>query len=259
MSSRHPPDPWPPEPAAQAGFDDLASDDIDTGPLAVPAPPPPVDERRHAGQGTWANKFDAPLIVNPRPVRRHERKPIVFLSVVSLLIVVVVGLLISWLVRPSPGSASDPSPPAAAPTTPSPEADRLLRVVPVGYPPDSCKPAAVPKDALAQVNCEENADVGGPLSSTYTLVGDKAALDAAFNGIVQASATVNCPGNIQSPGPWRHNATPDKTNGVLFCGVRDGRPTVAWTDEAKLVVSEVQSGPQGPTFNELYAWWSSHS
>jgi len=35
--------------------------------------------------------------------------------------------------------------------------------------------------------------------------------------------------------------------------------TVAWTDDARLVVSTVQSGAQGPTFDELYAWWSSHS
>jgi hypothetical protein len=109
------------------------------------------------------------------------------------------------------------------------------------------------------VTCNKNSDPGGPLTATYTLVDNKSALDAALDGIVQASTMVNCPGNIQSPGPWRRNATPDKTSGVLFCGVQDGRPTVAWTDDARLVISKVQSGPQGPTFDELYAWWSSHS
>jgi hypothetical protein len=245
------------EPSAPDGVDAPDPDDADTGPVAVPAPPPPADERWHAGQGAWADKFDAPLIVNPRPVRRHERKPIVFLSAVSLLIVVVVGALIFWLVRPS--SDSDAGPSSAPPTTPSPKADQLLQMVPAGYSPDSCEPVAAPKDALAQVNCDKNSDTGGPLSSTYTLVRDKAALDGALNDIMKASTRVNCPGNIQSPGPWRRNATPDKVSGVLFCGVQDGRPTVAWTDDARLVVSEVQSGPQGPTFDELYAWWSSHS
>jgi hypothetical protein len=205
----------------------------------------------------WADKFDTPLIVNPRPVRRREFKPIVFLGAVSLLVVVLVGFLIFWLVRPS--SNSDAGAPQSPPTTPSPEADRLLTMVPAGYQSGSCRPAAVPKDALAQVSCDKNSDAGGPLSATYTLVGDKAALDAALNGIVQASTMVNCPGNIQSPGPWRRNATPDKTSGVLFCGVQEGRPTVAWTDETRMVVSKVQSGAQGPTFDELYAWWSSHS
>ena len=257
MSSPPPPDPWPSQPSTPDDVHEPDPDDADTGPLPVPTPPLSAEERWHAGHGAWADKFDAPLFVNPRPARRHERKPIVFLSAVSLLIVVIVGGLIFWLVRPSSDTAS--TPPSAAPTTPSPDADRLLRLVPTGYPSDACKPVGAPKDALAQVSCDKNSDVGGPLSATYTLVENKAALDAAFNGIVQASTRVNCPGNIQSPGPWRRNATPDKTSGVLFCGVQDGRPTVAWTDEARLVLSEVQSGPQGPTFDELYAWWSSHS
>jgi hypothetical protein len=230
------------------GLHEPDPDDADTGPLAVPTPRP------------WADKFDEPLIVNPRPARRVERKPIVFLSAVSLLVVVVVGLLIFWLVRPSPDTGdTDSAPPSAPPTTPNADAERLLHLVPAGYPSDSCKPAAVPKGALAQVSCDKNSDAGGPLSATYTLVKDKPALDAALSDVVRASTTVNCPGNIQSPGPWRRNANPDKTSGVLFCGVQDRRPTVAWTDDARLILSEVQSGAQGPTFDELYAWWSSHS
>ena len=230
------------------GLHEPDPDDADTGPLAVPTPPP------------WADKFDEPLIVNPRPVRRVERKPIVFLSAVSLLVVVVVGLLIFWMVRPSPDAGDTNRAPSSAPsTTPNPDAERLLHLVPAGYSSDSCKPAAVPKGVLAQVSCDKNSDAGGPLSATYTLVKDKPALDAALSDVVRASTTVNCPGNIQSPGPWRRNATPDKTSGVLFCGVQGGRPTVAWTDDARLILGEVQSGAQGPTFDELYAWWSSHS
>lgn len=255
MSSSPPPDPWPSQPSTPEDVYEPDPDDADTGPL--PTPLLSAEERWHSGRGTWADKFDAPLIVNPRPVRRRERKPIVLLGLVSLLIVVVVGALVFWLVRPS--TDSDSASPSVTPPTPSPDADRLLRLVPAGYPSDACKPVGAPKDALAQVSCDENSDKGGPLSATYTLVGNKAGLDAALNSIVRASTMVNCPGNIQSPGPWRRNATPEKTSGVLFCGVKDGRPTVAWTDEARLIVNEVQSGPGGPTFGELYAWWSSHS
>jgi hypothetical protein len=132
-------------------------------------------------------------------------------------------------------------------------------MLPPGYPSASCRAMAAPEYALAQVNCDKNSDPGGPLSATYTLVRDKAALDAASNDIVTSSTRVNSPGNIQSPGPWRRNAAPEKISGVLYCGVQDNRPTVAWTDDARLVVSAVQSGDQGPTFSELYAWWSSHS
>jgi serine/threonine kinase PknH len=182
----------------------------------------------------------------------------VVLGAVSLAIVVVGGL-IYWLVRPSSDTESAPPSPAPTTTTPGPETDRLLGLVPAGYSSDACTPVNTPKDALAQVNCVRNTDPGGPMTATYTLVDDKAALDAALNGIMQASTRVNCPGNIQSPGPWRRNATPDKVSGVLFCGIQDGRPTVAWSDESRLVVGKAQSGQQGPTFDELYAWWSSHS
>jgi serine/threonine kinase PknH len=258
MSSSTSPDPWQSQASTSDDSREPDPDDADTGPLPVSSPPVPAEERWHAGHGTWADKFDAPLTVNPRPVRRHERKPIVFLSAVSLLIVVVVGGLIYWLVRPTSDSQSA-SPSPAPTTTPRPETDRLLRLVPTGYSADACKPASEPKDALAQVDCARNTDPGGPVTATYTLVENKAALAAAFNEIVLASTRVNCPGNIQSPGPWRRNATPDKVSGVLFCGVQDGRPTVAWSDESRLVVGKAQSGQEGPTFDELYAWWSSHS
>jgi hypothetical protein len=91
------------------------------------------------------------------------------------------------------------------------------------------------------------------------LVRDKEALRIAFDEVVQTSTVVNCPGGIQSPGPWRHNATPNMISGTLVCGVRQSQPTVASTDDAKLLVSAVQSGPQGPALDQLYAWWPFHS
>ncbi|OBF41128.1 hypothetical protein A5724_06055 [Mycobacterium sp. ACS1612] len=106
------------------------------------------------------------------PVRHHEPRPIVFLGFVSLLIVLDVGGLIFWLVRPSSDPTSAP-PPSATPTTPSPDTDRLLRLVPAGYPTDACNPISAPKDSLAQVNCDKNSDQGGPLTATYTLVENK--------------------------------------------------------------------------------------
>ncbi|AMO59399.1 Uncharacterised protein [Mycolicibacterium phlei] len=34
---------------------------------------------------------------------------------------------------------------------------------------------------------------------------------------------------------------------------------IAWTDDVKMTVSAVRSGADGPTFPQLYAWWSKHS
>jgi serine/threonine kinase PknH len=264
VSSPRSPQPWRPS-TPEDRFGEPAPNDDDTGPLHVPAPPPFDDSTWDLGpdDDPWWRRFETPLEVNPRPVRR-DRKRIVLLGVVVLFAVVAFGGLALWQLRSSPAAPSSHGTDTTASTTASASADpeaqaQLLRLLPAGYPSDSCKPVAAAEDVLAEVNCEKNSDAGGPLSATYTLVSDKAALDAALGDIVRASTRVNCPGNIQSPGPWRRNATPQKTSGVLFCGIQQSRPTVAWTDDDDLLVSTVQSGPQGPTLDQLYAWWSSHS
>jgi len=173
--------------------------------------------------------------------------------------IAVVGGLAVWLLRPSP---TTPDAGTTSPTSRVADAadqDRLTRLLPPGYPPGTCKPVPPSVDALAQVSCGQNSDRGGPPSATYTLVRDEAALRTALDKIVQSSSTVNCPGGIQSPGPWRRNATPDVTSGTLFCGIQEGHPTVAWTDAGRMLVSAVWSGSQGPPLEQLYAWWSSHS
>jgi serine/threonine kinase PknH len=253
MSSERDEGAWPVEPAP---------DDADTGPLGV-AEPPQSDDGWGPEADTWAGRFDAPLTVNPRQVQ-DNRRPVIFFSIVAVVVIGLVGGFIFWLVRPSedtPDPRSGDSAPASAPASGETDADTqaLMRLLPAGYAAGSCKPVAAPKGVLAQVNCDANTDQGGPMTATYSLAEDKASVDAAFSNVVATSARVNCPGNIQSPGPWRRNATPDKTSGTLFCGLQADRPTVAWTDDARLLVSSVQAGSQGPKFDELYAWWSSHS
>jgi hypothetical protein len=274
--SPQPPDPWqslPSTPEDEVYEPD--PDDADTGPLQVPTPRPDNDwdsghDRDHppARESYAASYFDTPLVVNPRSVQR-DRKPMVVRAIVVLAIVVV-GALVFWLLRPSPdtpNTASTNPITTTAPASPSPDAEpadpvargRLLSLLPPGYAADACKPAALPRGALAKLSCEKNSDPGGPLSSTYTLVRDKAALGGTFDASVGASKVVNCPGNIQSPGPWRRNATPQQTSGTLVCAFQQGVPSVAWTTDADLLVSSVQGDPGGPNLDELYAWWSTHS
>jgi hypothetical protein len=241
--------------------DEPEPDEADTGPL--PVSEGAQDEGWGPRADYRAGRFDAPLTVNPRPVQ-DNRKPVIFFSVVAAVLVAAVGGLIWWLVRPSADAPDSPSASeTSASTSASAEADAdvqaLMRLLPAGYAESACRPASAPKGARAQVNCDANSDPGGPISGTYSLSGDKTGLDNTFNDIVGAATRVNCPGNIQSPGPWRRNATPDKTSGTLFCGLRGDRPIVAWTDDARLLVNSVQAGPQAPTFDQLYAWWSSHS
>lgn len=276
MSSSTPSDPSQHEPTAPD--DDGPGpepDEADTGPLQTVSPDESFGSRWDsdpewnnpvpAQHETWAGRFDAPLTVSPRQMQRQrDMKPILIGTAAAIGAVVVVGGVIFWLTRPSTDSAQ---PASADPTTsasPEPSANpedeaRLQRQLPRGYPADSCEAAQPPEGVLAQLDCEKNTDAGGPLSARYTLAGDRAALDATFNAAIGAATRVNCPGNIQSPGPWRRNATPDRISGQLFCGLQEGQPTVVWTDVEKMTVSAVRAGPQGPTFPQLYAWWSSHS
>lgn len=44
----------------------------------------------------------------------------------------------------------------------------------------------------------------------------------------------------------------------MFCGIADGRPLVAWTNDSELLLARTQSeNPDGPGMDQLYTWWSS--
>ncbi len=225
-------------------------DDEDTGPLHVDRlrTPPDTKDARH----------DAPLTVNPRPVHR-DRRPVV-LTAVATAAVVGLGVL-AWAFWPSADGGQDS---ADATTTTETEAvqqaeSRLLGMLPPGYAEGACEPVVPAKGALAQVSCSENDDPGGPLTAIYTLARDDESLKELFDALVSSSSVVNCPGNIQSPGPWRRNAAAEQVAGTLVCGFQQSRPTVAWTTDADVMMSEIQSGPQGPNMVQIYTWWASHS
>lgn len=199
-----------------------------------------------------------------------ERRRTILLGAAAVAAVAVVGGVIVWLVnRPStPDTPAAESPTVATttgtgqqqrPTRDSAAEARLLRALPPGYPPGACEPADPASGAAATVDCDSNIDPGGPTSATFTLARDKPALDALFGGAVAPGTVVICPGNIQSPGPWRRNASPQLVSGTLVCAMQGNTATVAWTDEARLLVSVVRSDPPGPTLDQLYQWWSSHS
>lgn len=136
--------------------------------------------------------------------------------------------------------------------------ERLLARLPGGYPDSACQAVEPPQGTVAQVLCEATSEPQAP-AATYTLVADEEALAAAFDRLTKRSSVVVCPGRIQSPGPWRRNATPDVVSGIVLCAASQEATTVGWTDEASLLLSEIRSEPGSRNLEQLFEWWSSHS
>ncbi|WP_396918272.1 hypothetical protein [Mycolicibacterium sp.] len=251
MTVPPPPGSWPPPPESGDNEPRFGEPSI--------SPPPPAP--------SWDQLFELDDIrrptARPQPQRRKPDPKWVLAGLAAIALIVVIALVV-WLVPSDRGaeSASGSTSSEASPAVPDPavkEAQaRLSELIPAGYPAGSCKPTPAPSFAVAAMTCEKNSDPGGPVTATYTLTRSRQDLSAAFNEIVKKSVTVECPGRIQSPGPWRRNATPQQVSGTLFCGMQ-GQPVVAWTDDARLLLSVVRADARQPTLPQLYSWWSSHS
>lgn len=205
------------------------------------------------------------ITITPTPPRRQVPNRLVVISTAAAAVIAVSGLAL-WLLWPKPPAApvaTSPSPTTTATTPADPSTEpraRLSGLLPTGYPPGTCKPARIPDSAAAAaMACGPNTDPEGPTSATYTLARDLNTLRAAFNDTVDRSTAVICPPNIQSPGPWQRNESPTIPRGTLFCGVLAGRPIVAWTYDAHLLLNVVQGDAPGATIDGLYKWWTTHS
>jgi hypothetical protein len=216
---------------------------------------------------TW-NSGGGPPPVIPRPPAK--RGPNVGLIVgIAVGVLAIGGGVAFLLLRPS--AAEEPAAQqttttetsAAQPNSTDQEANdpnaRLMKALPRGYPADACKPVARLEGALSTIACTINKDPGGPMSATYSLLLDTAALEAAVDDLVATATVVDCPGRIQSPGPWRHNASLHEVSGTLVCGIQNDNPMLAWTDIDEQMIAVVQGRPAGPTLDHLYNWWTSHS
>ncbi|MCB1265117.1 MAG: hypothetical protein KDB56_11115 [Mycobacterium sp.] len=252
-------------------------------PTAAPRRPTPAVDSRGPSASTAAAKSSvvseppasAPVEdLAAEPVSRRDPARLALIAAIGLAAAGLIGLIAWSLNRDDDGqitsatttsaaiessssvAATPPSPTLVAPAAPP---EQVLRLLPVGYPENACNPeAAVPLGALGAVTCGVNTDAGGPRAARYTLLADLPALQKQFTEITSTTRQQICPGNIQSPGPWRHNATPDQIAGQLYCGIReDSTPIIAWTDEARLLLSVVDSAPGGEV--AAFKWWSSHS
>ncbi|MGJ6127316.1 hypothetical protein QN239_32575 [Mycolicibacterium sp. Y3] len=196
-----------------------------------------------------------PPIIPTTPNRRAPSKKALAISAVILIGVILTAIAVRNVAGSDSGSGQAAAP---APSRPSDtDVQRVKNAVPKGYSDTSC--TARDASAEASVKCGPNTDPGGPQTATYTLYTDQQALNQAFATTIAGFDQVTCPGNIQSPGAWRRNAAPNKVAGTLFCGTRAGQAAVIWTSNAQTLLNVTEAGAQGPTLDQLYTWWSTHS
>jgi serine/threonine-protein kinase len=272
-------------PAAQVPPAEQPIPPVAPAPVSAPPPPPVPPAQEEAApppEPAGAAERPAPQSSIPRistpdddwfssarpaPGYRDPGKRKQLLRLVALL-AVALGLII-WMTNRSgsdelvaapddQGLATATQGPATSMSSTEAQS-RLLKLLPPGYPLDSCRPATPMGGAIAEVSCGRNIDVDGPPSATYSLFPDAGALRLAFDNTVQATTVVTCPGRIQSPGAWHRTATPDKPSGMLLCGMRQGSPTLVWTNDANLVIARLHTEHSTPSLEQLYTWWSSHS
>jgi hypothetical protein len=244
-----------------------------------PAAPPTVDVEDPIGAAGRPNP--AP----PRPTRTQlpvtarprSKRPLVIAGAAAAVLAAVAAVL-WWSTRTAPpaqttaASSTSNSPPpttSIAPTTstvgtvaPAVKPEAVLRLLPPGYPAGACTAdTGVPTGALGALSCRRNVDPGGPAESHFTLFSDTTTLAAQFYQVVTNSTHQDCPNRTMSPGAWQYNAKPDEQVGMLFCGLQDGTPVIAWTDEPKMILAVVNSSPDAdqPSMDAMFSWWKSHS
>jgi hypothetical protein len=257
-----------------AGHATQSIDDPDTGPIPIGAPwtadqwQTPDDDRwpvwthNSPARDTAGSTSSQPWWNEPLPNKPPRSGPRQAPRIVAAAAVITAAVGIGawlWLGGAGDRQQGDPAPPPPVPNTAAADAqNRLLNKVASQYPPGSCTPAPPPAAATAMVVCKTS-DRRLPAAARYVAARDQSSMRAAFDDIVDHLTMRICPGKIQSPGPWRRNATPEKISGTLVCGAQADRSTVAWTTDADLLVSSIQTGTAGPTLEQLYAWWSAHS
>ena len=203
------------------------------------------------------------------PARQRKRWPIVA-AVAGVVVAAVAGAGIWLAMKPSEPAATPAhnqpragggktAPPSTA--APSDAQARLLSLVPPGYVAGACTSATAESGsiwttAVAMVTCGQNNQPGGPSKATYGLFPTPATLKNAFKDDIANVSLVNCPGEGASPVSWHYDQTPNDSAGMIACGNYNNHPNVIWTNDEKLMLSDVSGDPA--TVEDLHTWWDNY-
>lgn len=212
----------------------------------------------------WWTLFSEPG--PPAPAAAPERKRFLYSAFREMRVaatagaVAVIGAVLAWATW-SPSDSGAPVSPQAATSVDQARSQQVRAGLPSGYAPRSCVDVAVaPGSApLAVVQCGPGVDRDGPDSATFTLFGGDRTMTDAFDELVGRLALVDCPGDIQSPGPWRVSTGPQQARGILVCGFDGEAPVVGWTQLETHILSVVAADSPGSSMAELFQWWSRQS
>jgi serine/threonine kinase PknH len=255
---------------------------------AIPAPSQQVPQFYQGSGSSWAGQPPGapppqqppgPAPWNqPPPSGKRKLWPIIA-GAAALVVLLVVAAIVIVIVNQKPDNpVADHPPTTTAPTTSiptttpettttSPENElqsRLLALLPAGYSSDICtpttpKPNSIWVNALAMVDCKQNTNDGGPSRGVYGLFANPDVLKKAFTDDIGATDVqlVNCPGQGPSPDGWHHQSSPTVTAGQIACATFKNHPNVIWSNQAKLMLSDVFGDP--PAIGDLYTWWTKYS
>ncbi|ETW24767.1 serine/threonine-protein kinase [Mycobacterium gastri] len=249
-----------------------------SGPIPAAGQPVPVPQYYQGGgwggtpPGTPPQQPGVPAPWNQPAPRKRNPWPIVA-GAAALVVVLVIAAVGIWLAtRPDSTPKADtttsvpttkpPTPSSPATTTPAGDPQsRLMSYLPSGYASGACtqttpKPDSVWTGATAMYNCGQNTNQGGPSRAIYGLFPTLDALKKAFNDDIAAVDLMNCPGEGPSPDGWHYDRTPNVTAGMIACGTYKNHPNVIWTNEEKLMLSDVFGDPA--TIDELHTWWAKY-
>jgi hypothetical protein len=137
----------------------------------------------------------------------------------------------------------------------TPGEKQIAGLLPPGYVAGACTRAtdAFP-NAVASLDCTQNANSDTPTYARFTLYNDLDALTADFQLTAQGMVLSPCPGGSVSPAPgnWTSGSDNDQTTGRVVCGTVADRPNIAWTRDAQLLLATINGGPD---LINLYQWW----
>lgn len=120
-----------------------------------------------------------------------------------------------------------------------------------GYGLNNCTAQAVPRGALAYLQCGQSPDPSGPILGKYFLFGNAGDLASTFSSAIGGDALSNC-GDASSPTPW-HQGSSSTNAGSVACGTFQNHAEVIWTNEAKNMLGVIRASTG--TVPSLYQWW----